>query len=75
MSGGPFLVGLIISTANVSLVLRHIKYRSELLTYGYSEENRPFKSETPFSDSKNYETVLSLTNSHFFSHFFYSIIY
>lgn len=57
MSTGPFLVGLIISTVNVSLVLRQIKYRSELLAYGYSEENRPFSSSTPFTDARDYRMV------------------
>lgn len=57
MSTGPFIVGLIISTINVSFILRHIKYRSELLNYGYLEENRPFNTQTPFTDSKDYRLV------------------
>lgn len=63
MSGGQFMVGLVISTVNVSLILRQIKYRSELLAYGYSEENRPFSSSTPFTDAKDYRLV-------FFIYFF-----
>jgi hypothetical protein len=57
MSVGPFCVGLVVSTVNVAFLLRHIKYRTELCTYGYLEGNRPFSSKTPFTDSKDYRLV------------------
>jgi hypothetical protein len=57
MSTAPFLVGLVVSTVNVAFLLRHIKYRTELCTYGYLEGNQPFSSKTPFTDSKDYRLV------------------
>lgn len=57
MSTGPFLVGLVVSTVNVAFLLRHIKYRTELATYGYLEGNQPFQTTTPFTDCKDYRLV------------------
>lgn len=57
MSIGPFCVGLVVSTVNVAFLLRHIKYRTELCTYGYLKGNQPFSSKTPFTDSKDYRLV------------------
>jgi hypothetical protein len=57
MSTGPFFVGLVFSTVNVAVLLRHIKYRTELSAFGYSEGNRPFTTKTPMADSKDYRVV------------------
>jgi hypothetical protein len=57
MPTGPFVVGVVFSTAVTVMGLRQFKYRSELLRYGFMEENRPFGHSTPLADSKDYSVV------------------